>query len=231
MCPISPAAPDAPRSSRPPDTMPTPMPVEAFTKTRSWCRSRCPRRSESAITLASLSTKTGAAVSGRRNGASSTPSQPAMIGESRLAPRTKSTVPGMDSPTARTASGDRPTLASRSPKAATTCGISSSAAGPTSWSRSTDASTAPSRSHTPSWVRLRPIAPASTTPAARLNRRWTGGRPPVDGPRSSGSAPSTTSPESSSAPSRAATAVRDSPVIRPTSLRVSARPSRIRENT
>ena len=45
------------------------------------------------------------------------------------------------------------------------------------------------------------------------------------------SSPSTTSPESSSAVSRAATAVRDRPVSRPTSLRVSARPSRISENT
>ena len=60
MCPISPAAPRAPRSSCPPVTMPTPMPVEAFTKTRSRWRSRWPRRSDSAITLASLSTNTGA---------------------------------------------------------------------------------------------------------------------------------------------------------------------------
>ena len=78
VCPISPAAPAAPRSSWPPVTMPTPMPVDAFTKSRSRCCSRWPRRSDNAITLASLSTKTGCPAAGqvRRNGASSTPSQP-----------------------------------------------------------------------------------------------------------------------------------------------------------
>ena len=236
LCPISPAAPSAPRSSCPPVTIPTPMPVEAFTKSRSRWRSRCPRRSESAITLASLSTKTGAPeplVSFFRYGASSTPSQPAMIGESRLAPRSRSTVPGMLRPTARTSFVRRPASLSRSANPAATWGIRSSGAAPTSWSSSVVASTPPSRSQTPSWVRLRPIAPASTTPASWLNRSPTGGRPPVEGTRSvsSESTPSTTRPDSSSAPTRAATAVRDRPVTRPRSLRVRARPSRIREKT
>src|SRR6478735_4310866 len=136
----------------------------------------------------------------------------------------------MLSPTARAAAAGRPSSSRRAMNPATTCGISSSAEDPTSWSRSEVSSTIPSRSQTPSWVRLRPIAPDSTTPASLLNRSRTGGRPAEVGSRSS-STPSTTSPESSRAPILAATAVRERPVTRPTSLRVSARPSRTREKT
>ena len=125
----------------------------------------------------------GAGVRGARNGARRTPSQPIMIGESRLAPAVASTVPGMLRPTARTWSGVRPTEARSSPKTVTARGISTSGDSSTSCSRSRAASTVPSRSHTPSWVRLRPMAPASTTPASRSKRSRTGGRPPEDGRR------------------------------------------------
>ena len=223
VCPISPAAPSAPRSSRPPVTMPTPMPVDAFTKSRSRCRSRCPRRSESAITLASLSTKTGAPRSAsRRNGASSTPSQPGHDRRVQAGARARSRrCPGCSARPRGPRVRRPPQPSSRSANAGHHLRhqVVRRPARPPGRGRA-EASTSPSRSQTPSWVRLRPIAPASTTPASPVEpqadraaaRRW---RAPA--PRST---PSTTSPESSSAPTRAATAVRDRPVSRPTSLRV-----------
>ena len=60
------------------------------------------------------------------------------------------------------------------------CGSSSSGPTPTSWSRESEAISWPSRSSTASWLRERPTATASTTPASWLKTRAPGGRPPVE---------------------------------------------------
>ena len=79
VCPNSPAAPSAPRCRVPPATIPAPSPVDALTSRMSRASGRS-RRSASTITLASLSSSTGASVSSRRYGASGTPSQPCIGG-------------------------------------------------------------------------------------------------------------------------------------------------------
>ena len=98
LCPNSPAACAAPRCNTPPATMPAPRPLEALmTSTSSY-----PWLSTTAIALASLSSTTGTPErrgSSEKYGRSSTPSQPRRIGESRLQPRSRSTVPGRLSPT------------------------------------------------------------------------------------------------------------------------------------
>ena len=78
-----------------------------------------------------------------------------------------------------------------------------------------------------SWVRLRPIATASTTPASASKRSTVGGRPPVEAP----SCLSVTRPRAVSADTRAETAVRERPVTARSSVRVVTIPSRIRANT
>ena len=163
--PISPAAPTWPLTSRPSEMMPSPRPVEAFTTRAS--RSTAPRASSSdwASTSASLAITRGAAVSDAKNGPSSTPSQPGMTGESTHAPRTSSTVPGRPRPTA--SSGDC-RLASWPAARSTIRGISSAGPVPAGWSTESVASSSPRRSKTPTWLRDRPTATASTTPASGL---------------------------------------------------------------
>ena len=155
------------------------------------------------------------------------PSQPLMVGESRLQPRVVSAVPGMLRPTPRTSSSRRPVSSSSASRRLAISGINSWGPMPISWSTSAIVRTTPARLQTPSWVRLRPIAAASTTPASALKTSRAGGRPPVDG----ASARSSTKPRACSVETRAATAVRDRPVRRPTSARVLTAPSRIRPNT
>ena len=144
VCPISPAAPGAPRSSWPPDD-------DADARCR-WTPSRtsgpgAARGARAARTAPSrwrrCRRRPGRRRSARRrNGASSTPSQPDMIGESRLAPRAKSTVPGMRQPH-RAYGVRRPAELveqglERRPRPAAS---GPRRPDPTSWSRSTDAST------------------------------------------------------------------------------------------
>ena len=80
----------------------------------------------------------------------------------------------------------------------------------------------PSRSRTASWLRERPMATASTTPASALKSRAPGGRPPVE----ASSSPTSSSPAEVSACTRATTAVRERPVSVRSRERVSARPVR-----
>jgi hypothetical protein len=217
--PISPAAPRWPPITRPSAMMPRPRPVEALTTSASRSVSGPPSSSERASTSASLATKNGASATSARYGASATPSQPAITGESRLTPLSTSTLPGRLSPTPTTGGA---TSASRSASRAATCGISSSGPIPTSWSRESPASSWPSRSKTPSWLRERPSATASTTPASLLNSSPPGGRPPVE----ASSSPASSNPAAASAWTRDTTAVRESPVITRRPERVSAWPVR-----
>ncbi len=128
----------------------------------------------------------------------------------------------MLTPIPRTRSVPWPVSCSRSASRSPTRGISWSGCSPTSWSRSVVASMVPPSVHTASWVRLRPTAAARTTPACSARRSVPAGRPPV-----AVSASSTSRPARASALTRAVTAVRDSPVTRPSALRVVARPLRI----
>ena len=61
VCPISPAAPRWPETTRPSAMMPSPSPVEALTTIRSSYVAAWPSRSDRASTSASLPTKIGAA--------------------------------------------------------------------------------------------------------------------------------------------------------------------------
>ena len=129
--PISPVAPAAPCSTSPPAMMPIPSPVEALSTRASRGGCGWPSSSEVASAVASLARWTGASVTSARYGASGTPSQPRMTGESTLMTRTGSTVPDRLMPTASTR-GSIPSSSSRN-RAATT-GMSSSGPVPTSWS-------------------------------------------------------------------------------------------------
>ena len=116
--PRSPAAPWAPRCSRPSLMMPAPMPVATLTKTM-WS-SRAPRsptsprtRSPSAITFTSLSTSTGQPRPAPTTPGTSKPSQPGMIGGLVGRPVECSTGPGRPMPTPQqVARGRRPALRS-----------------------------------------------------------------------------------------------------------------------
>ena len=102
----------------------------------------------------------------------STPSQPAITGESRLTPRTGSIVPGRLMPMPRTGavgSHERRAGGARRPASRRRARRR-----PRARPRRSPSSS-PARSKTASWERDRPIAAASTTPASTLNTRLPGG--------------------------------------------------------
>ncbi len=178
-----------------------------------------PNISERVRAAVSLSRCRGASVSVATYAARSTPSHPFITGASTLVRRAGSTVPGRLIPTPATGAS---TSSSRAPSRSTTCGISSGALTPGSWSRVSLPISRPARSKTPTWLRDRPTATASTTAASGSSASAPAGRPPVE----ASSPPSTSSPAESRASSREATALRDRPVRRVRSARVSARPVR-----
>ena len=153
----------------------------------------------------------------RRYGASSTPSQPAMIGESRLGAAGE--VDGAGDATARPRARrpGGPTLVEQVARSrATTCGISVARgrARPPGRGRADGEHRRRRGRRPPSWVRLRPIATGQHDAGVavepqvprRAGRRWRARSP---------RRPRRPARTSSSAPSRAATAVRDRPVSRP----------------
>ena len=221
VCPISPAAPRWPSTTRPSAMMPSPRPVEAFTTRAS--RSTAPRAEQ--LGPGEHVGVVGRRTAARRRAPRSTaparrrPSRPSPGSPgSRRAPRRRCRAGSGRSP--RTGRLDARRAGRRARSA--TCGISSSGPTPTAWSRESAASSSPSRSKTASWLRERPTATASTTPASGLNTSAPGGRPPVE----ASSSPTSSSPAAVSALTRATTAVRDRPVSRRSSERVSARPVR-----
>ena len=96
------------------------------------------------------------------------PSQPLMVGESRLQPRVVSAVPGMLSPTPRTSSRSGARSRPAALRGVWRYRASSRQARCRFPGRRRHGRTSPARLQTPSWVRLRPIAAASTTPASAL---------------------------------------------------------------
>ena len=106
MWPKSPAQPWAPRWRRPPTMSPLPIPVPILTKiTSSTPFATPPQCSPVAITLTSLSTKTGAAYSPANAPRIGKRSQPGMIGGTVNRPDACSTGPGTPTPIASTSLG------------------------------------------------------------------------------------------------------------------------------
>src|SRR6478735_8742130 len=204
--------------------IPRPRPVEALTTSTSSSAADRPSSCERASTSASLPTNSGARVRPSRYGASSTPSQPDMTGEPMLTPRSGSRVPARLSPTPHTGAV---TPSRRVARRSAISVISSSGPTPTSWSRESEAISWPSRSATASWLRERPIATASTTPACWLNTSAPGGRPPVE----ASSSPRSSRPAEVSELTRVVIAVRDRPVRARSWDRVLARPLRTRSSS
>ena len=151
-------------------------------------------------------------------------------GESRLAPRVRSTVPGMLQPKPRTSA--RPPTGAVEQVAEPGDDPGHHDLGRTAADLLVDVE----RGDQHGAVEVaqpragsgcaRPRRPGPR-PASRSKTSVLGGRPPVETP----AAPSRTSPSVRSASSRAATAVRDSPVTGPSSARVPAWPARIRSST
>ena len=207
VCPISPAAPRWPTTTRPSATMPSPRPVEAFTTRAS--RSAppgAPRAARSApARRRRCATKSGASRDPARYGASATPSQPAITGESRLTPRAGVDGAGQAQPDRRDGRLDV-----GEQRGQPLDDLRHQLVGP-------DADLVVARSRRrarrrrgrrrPSWLRERPIATASTTPASLLKTRRPGGRPPVE----ASSSPTSSSPAvvSAAGPGRRPRSARD----------------------
>ena len=170
-------------------------------------------------------------VSSRRYGGSSTPSQPAMIGESRLVRRTKSTVPGMLNPTARTSLAGRSEAVEQFAERGHDLGHQLVGGGAdllVQVDGGQDLAVQVAHAELGAAAPDRPgqyDARVAVEPQPDRRPATGGGRAVLVGslPRPD--------PTRARQPTRAATAVRDRPVTRPISLRVPAWPSRTSENT
>ena len=220
MWPSSPVVPRPSPTRRPSATTPSARPVEALTTSMVSAAGTCPKSSERVRAAVSLSTCSGASVTGLRNAERSTPSQPRSTGASMLQHFAGSTLPGRLSPTPATRVPRRSAM--RDPSRSATDGIRSPALVPGSWSRVSPAISRPARSKTPTWLRERPTATASTTAASGFRCSEPAGRPPVE----AWSPPSRSSPASVRAARREVTAPRERPVSRTRSARGLARPVR-----
>ena len=223
---MSPAAPWAPRSGRPCEISPAPIPVPTLTNIRCSTSGHARVRSPSAIRFASLSTSAGAPNRRVSRSATGYPSQPGMIGGAIGIPAGCSTGPGRPTPTARSGPVPCGTAASASSRPSSQS-ITRSGPSAIAMSCASSASTVPARSVTPSRACAAPRSAASTMPAARLKLSTCAGRPPV----AATSASDTSSRRESSASTRCAIVERASPVVVTRSLRVVASPRRMRRRT
>ncbi len=224
MCPMSPAAPSAPRCSVPSaSTNPAPMPAPTVTNSTGNCSGGTVRASPSAMRLTSLSTRTGQPSSPPSRSATGKPSQPGMIGGRTAMPRATSTGPG--SPTTRTRGRSAGTFACSSRSANWSTRRFTVRSGPSASGQGkvVSASTRWVRSVTRQRVEKVVRSAMSTTPAspARLSR--SAGRPLPPPPASS--------PCNRPASTRSCTCVwiedRESPVSRDRSRRWDASPAAI----
>ena len=178
---MSPAAPCAPRWSRPPLITPAPMPVATFTNSRCSTSAYSVACSPSAMMFTSLSTSTGPGSSRLSRPTTSYESQPGMIGGWFGRPVLCSTGPGQsdagagevrDGPPCRSQQRRVPCARPRSgpPRVLRRCS-----------SRVVDRSRiSPVRSVSATDRCVAPTSAARISRAVGLNRNRAGGRPPVD---------------------------------------------------